>query len=245
MRYSDTLKMAALVVALGWATVGCDSDEFENAPRAQASASSAAQGQAAEGRQGGVGPVSGMELPDGHPPIGENGQAGSESAVPTPNVPRATPDQYGSVGPIRWEAPANWTARPPANEMRFAEYYVSGPSGVEPAELTVFYFGPGGGGGVEDNLDRWASQLQNGPDAVFGEEEINGVKIHTLDASGDYDAGMAMGGGEPKESQRLLGAIAETSQGLFFFRMLGPKQVVDGEEGAFQQFLQSFQHADG
>lgn len=239
MKFGRGLRIAAVgVLAAGLFCAGCDDDEFRDAPRTVAEPGS--------GGGGGLGPVSGMELPPGHPPVGgaEGGQEGGSAnlgGVPAPEIPRATPEQFGKIGPIRWEAPETWEARNPSNQMRFAEYSVAGPAGMEPAEVTVFYFGPGGGGGVEDNLERWASQLIGGREAVFGEKEVNGVRVYTVDAVGDYDSGIAMGGGAPVANQRLLGAIAETEEGLFFFRLLGAEAIVDGEEEGFAAFLQSFQ----
>lgn len=245
-----TLGSVALVVALG--LVGCEDDPFEGAPSVSASASAPVQGAGnapaaqQEGRSGGLGPVEGSELPPGHPPMGEQAGQGGDmiGGVPAPEVPRMSPDSYGKVGPIRWQAPEGWQAQLPTNAMRQAQYTIPGEAGQEPAELTVFYFGPGGGGGVEANMQRWAGQFNGGPAATFGEREVNGVKVHTVDASGTYDAGMAMGGQGPRDAQRMLGAIAETSQGLYFFRMIGPKALIDGQADGFESFVSSFEHGD-
>ncbi|TXD37843.1 hypothetical protein FRC98_09195 [Lujinxingia vulgaris] len=248
-----TMGAVALVVALGLA--GCEDDPFEGAPSVSASASAPAQGGAAApgasdapGRSGGLGPVEGTELPPGHPPMGQQGgQQGGQmiGGVPAPEVPRMSPEEYGKVGPIRWQVPEGWQAQLPTNAMRQAQYSIPGEAGQEPAELVVFYFGPGGGGGVEANLERWAGQFNGGDPATFAEREVNGVKVHTVDASGTYDAGMAMGGQGPRDEQRMLGAIAETSQGLFFFRMVGPKALIDGQAEGFEAFVSSFEHGEG
>ncbi|TXD31940.1 hypothetical protein FRC96_19550 [Lujinxingia vulgaris] len=247
-----TFGSMALVVALG--LVGCEDDPFEGAPSVSASASSPAQNaggepaaQDAPGRSGGLGPVEGTELPPGHPPMGQQAGQGGEmiGGVPAPQVPRMSPQEYGKVGPIRWQAPDAWQPQLPTNAMRQAQYSIPGEAGQEPAELVVFYFGPGGGGGVEANLERWAGQFNDGPPATFAEREVNGVKVHTVDASGTYDAGMAMGGQGPRDAQRMLGAIAETSQGLFFFRMVGPKPLIDAQAEGFDAFVSSFEHGEG
>ena len=160
--------------------------------------------------------------------------------VPAPAVERPGPDEYGQSGPIRWEAPSQWDARPPSNDMRFAEYAVDSSEGS--AELVVFYFGPEGAGGVDANLERWASQLQGGPEAIREERDVEGMTVHTVDASGTYHTDMPMGGGgEPQDDQRLLGAIAEASEGLFFFRFLGDENVVTDQEEAFEAFVGSLQ----
>lgn len=250
-------RKAGLIAVMGLLTVtlttGCEDEEFQDAPRTSARASSpggdrVVGANAGAGGQARLGPVSGMELPPGHPPLGESGGgnpaaalAGAASGgVETPQIPRVLPEEFGKLGPILWEAPAHWQPRRPSNEMRFAEYFISGPAGSEPAELTVFYFGPGGGGGVEANLQRWASQLTGARPAEFGEREVNDVRVYTVDAIGEYDAGMAMGGGGPRGDQRLLGAIAETDEGLFFFRLLGDQSIVSTELEGFEAFVMSF-----
>lgn len=240
MRQQRQLKATMLALGLAFIFAGCEGDAFDGAPRASASgarpaASAEGAGPSASGR---LGPVEGTTLPEGHPPLGSG--SGSEAAgVAAPDVERASIEQYGKVGPIRWEAPQGWEAHQPANQMRFAQYGVPGEVGQEPAELVVFYFGPGGGGGVDENLQRWAGQLSGGPEPVYGTEEINGMTVHTLDASGSYDAGAAAVGASPRGEQRMLGAIAETSAGLFFFRLLGAKELIDGEEANFSAFLQT------
>ncbi|RAL23774.1 hypothetical protein DL240_06370 [Lujinxingia litoralis] len=243
------LTMGSLALAMTLGLVGCEDDPFENAPSVSASASAPAasspQGEQEE-RSGGLGPVEGTELPPGHPPLGEQAGQGADmiGGVPAPQVPRMSPQEYGTVGPIRWQTPQEWQAQVPTNAMRQAQYQIPGEAGQEPAELVVFYFGPGGGGGVEANLKRWAGQFNGESPATFGEREVNGVKVHTVDASGTYDAGMAMAGQGPRDAQRMLGAIAETSQGLFFFRMVGPKALIDAKADGFESFVSSFEHGE-
>lgn len=226
-----------LIGALSTVGTGCDDDPFRDAPRAEATRSAGSTGgqepgSVPQGAAPGVGPVSGMELPPGHPPIGEAG-----AGQPAPAGFDAA--SVGRSGPIRWTAPAAWEAQPPANEMRYAQYSVSGG-----AEVVVFYFGPDGAGGIEANLQRWSEQFTGGPQAEIGQTEHNGVQIHTFDGRGSYDAGMAMGGGQALEDHRMLGAIAETEVGPFFFRLLGPAAAVEAQEEGFQGFVESFEHGD-
>src|SRR6202008_3940652 len=68
-----------------------------------------------------------------------------------------------SAAGIRWTAPAGWTVEA-ARPMRAATYSIRlapGDQGV--AECIVNYFGPGQGGGVDANVERWKSQIL-GPD---------------------------------------------------------------------------------
>lgn len=238
-----------LLGAVGLALVAgaaCKSDEFDSAPSAKASEVQAPAEAPTPGtpRTGGLGPVSGNELPPGHPPIGQQpGGAAPSLAPPAMGGQPVEPAQYGKTGIIRWQAPEGWTAVKPANAMRLAEYRVQGPEGTEPAELTVFYFGPGGGGGVDSNLDRWAGQFKDGPTPVKAVREVGGIKVHTVDASGTFDAGAAMGGGAPKGDYRVLGAIAETPEGHYFFKLTGPGVTIAQNQTGFEALVGSFQIA--
>src|SRR5207302_2044911 len=102
-----------------------------------------------------------------------------------------------SAASLTWTAPASWKnlgSRP----MRAATYVVpAAPGEKEDGECGVFYFGPGQGGSVEANLDRWINQFEQ-PDgrpskqaAQVRKRTIHGIAITTVDVSGAYSG---MGG---------------------------------------------------
>lgn len=253
--------LATALLLIG-GVIGCDSDEFDDAQYVQASddgesgaeptadraGSGAAPEQqpAQEGRaMDSPGPVQGSERPDDHPTLQDQGGspdgARGTGDAPAPRVDRPAPDQYGEQGPVRWAAPSEWQPRRPANDMRYAEYEIPAAGGGEPAELTVFYFGERGGGGVDDNLQRWAGEFSDGSEPVRDQLEVDGMAVHTLRVDGTRQASMPMaGGGEPREAQKLLGAVAETSEGLFFFRLVGDRETVAPQSEAFDEFVRSF-----
>ena len=241
--------VAALLIGATTMTVACDSDEFADAPAVAASASTTDDGEAAGSDYGeampaqrgeSAGPIQGTERPPNHPTLqGDQGEAGG--SVPAPQVDRLEPSEYGESGPILWDAPAHWEARRPSNEMRFAEYGVSDGDSALSAELTVFFFGAGGGG-VEDNLQRWAGQFGGDAEPERDEREVNGMTVHLIDVAGTYQTDMPMAGGDqPQEEQRLLGAIAEASAGLYFFRMVGDEELVAEQVEAFDAFVNSLE----
>lgn len=214
----------SLVLALS-----CDSkDEFDKVAPVEAPE---AKGPAAP-----IEEADDSKIPEGHPPIGD-----APVQQPPQMVEYASPAEYGKVGPLRWNAPSAWTAAKPASQMRLAEYVLPSETG-EPPTLTVFYFGPAGGGGVDANVGRWLGQFgEAGKAAKRGEETVNGMKIHTVDVTGTYNAGMAGGNQPPKPDQRMLGAIVESDAGLFFFKLVGPKPAVNAAEADWKSFVGSFQ----
>lgn len=256
--WTNNTKTALVAVAcLAALALGCDGDEFDDAQAVTAGEASQAQpsGDDSYGEQpteqgmayDSPGPVNpGAQRPADHPTMQQDqqggGQRGGSMNAPAPNVDRPAPDDYGQAGPIRWQAPEQWEPQPPSNQMRFAEYQVPGDDGSEPAELTVFYFGPEGGGGAEATLNRWAGEFSGGSDPVLDQREIDGMTVHTIEVDGTRQPSMAMGaGGGPTEDQQLLGAVAETSDGLFFFRLVGDQEVVGAETEQFDAFVNSFE----
>jgi hypothetical protein len=127
--------------------------------------------------------------------------------------------------------------------MRAATYTVPAASGDhDPAECAVYFFGPGQGGSVEANIERWKGQFAQGASAQPRKRTIHGLAVTTIDISGDYSG---MGGPmntQPtvKPGYRLLGAIVEGPQGNLFVKFSGPAKTVAANQQKFEQLLTSF-----
>jgi hypothetical protein len=153
-----------------------------------------------------------------------------------------------SAGGLRWAMPTGWRAQP-ERPMRAATYTVGAAAGDrEPGECAVFFFGRGQGGSVQDNIDRWRSQIQ-GPDgkpavAKIDKQQVRGLTITRVDSSGGYTG---MGGptapsGRALPNYRLLGAVVEGPGGNnIFVKFTGPAATVASNFKHFEQLLASFQ----
>jgi len=150
--------------------------------------------------------------------------------------------QAESAGGIQWAAPAGWKSEG-ARPMRAATYRApAAPGDKEDGECAVFYFGPGQGGGVEDNLKRWIAQFENTQgEPKRARQTINGLNVTTIDLAGTYTgAGGPMAAAKAsKPGYRLLGGIVEAPQGPVFFKFTGPVKTVAAQQGAFQGLLKS------
>ena len=147
-----------------------------------------------------------------------------------------------SAGGIQWSAPAGWKAQP-QRPMRAATYVVPAAQGdKEDGECGVFYFGPGQGGGVEDNIKRWIGQFQPGgvqPKISKGTAGA-GLKMTTVEHTGTFMAGGPMTQERtPKPGYRLIGAIVEAPEGNVFFKLTGAEKTVIAAKPAFEKMLQS------
>jgi hypothetical protein len=132
--------------------------------------------------------------------------------------------------------------------MRKAQYTQPPAAGDnEPAEVTVFYFGPESGGGVGANLDRWVGQISGaeGEDASATAErreyEVAGLRIHSVAVNGNYDPGRGRpmgGGGGARPGYRLVGVVVEAPEGNVFFKLTGPMATAMEMEKGLQQLVQ-------
>jgi len=145
----------------------------------------------------------------------------------------------GAAAGVKWTVPAAWKAQP-ERPMRAATYDVPAAAGAEAAECGVFYFGPGQGGGVEENLSRWAGQFEGGTPKK-AEKNVHGLKVHTIDIFGTYLApsGPMMKSSGKKPGYRLLGAIVEGPQGNVFFKLTGPAATIAKAQADFDGLVGS------
>src|SRR5688500_16022172 len=150
-------------------------------------------------------------------------------------------------GGIKWTPPAAWKSQG-ERPMRVATYTIPAAKGdTEAGELAVFYFGPGQGGGVDANIDRWIGQFQQ-PDgkpsadrAKRQKRTMNGLAVTTIDLPGTYmaSAGPMSPTKTSKADFRLIGAIVEGPQGAVFFKLTGPAKTIAASEAAFEKMLAS------
>ncbi len=158
----------------------------------------------------------------------------------TPGTAHGTP--AGASGPrvgITWDMPTDWTELP-ARPMRQATYEALGPGG--PAEIAIYYFGPGQGGDVESNITRWVAQFQG---LAPGSEQrstavINGFTHHNVRVlKGTYSASMMGPPAAPKKNYGMNATIVETPTGSYFFKLTGPAETVSSQQESFSQLLAS------
>lgn len=151
------------------------------------------------------------------------------------------------VAGIAFTTPDDWKSVPPSSRLRQAQYEISGDGGT--AEGVVFYFGPGQGGGIEDNVRRWAGQFSSDDPSTstvpveVGRITKEDLQIALVRASGTYDPGMMGMGGpaqEPKKNYGLFGVVVDGGpEGPVFVKITGPKPTMDARAKEFEAFAQS------
>jgi hypothetical protein len=152
-----------------------------------------------------------------------------------------------SVAGLKWTTPSGWKSEG-ARPMRAATYVIRPANGdAAGTECAIYYFGPGQGGSVEANLQRWKGQMSGADgkpaNAKIAKQTIHDLPVTTIDTSGDY-AGMGgplAGSKSVAKNYRLLGAIIEGPEGNVFIKLTGPAATVAANQHQFEQLLNSFE----
>jgi hypothetical protein len=156
---------------------------------------------------------------------------------PTPNSQQAA-GAAAAAGSIDFDLPKGWQSQQPSSSMRLAQAAVPGPAG--PADFAVFYFGPGGGGPVEANINRWVGQMQGASKPEPETFETNGYKVTWLDVKGTMKPSqMGMGPAKAMPGARLFGAVVEGAGGPWFFKAQGPDTTLAPQRDAFVAMIKS------
>jgi len=157
--------------------------------------------------------------------------------IPKETRPESNPQQVamnGATAEVHWTAPFVWEEQP-ASGFRKGSFLVRGSDG-KTADVSVISF-PEAAGGLLANVNRWRDQLKLPPisdEAQAGTPlSINGHDLFFVDAVSDQPI-------SPDGSKsRILGGIFPLNGETWFFKMMGPGQLVESQRDAFKQFLQS------
>lgn len=239
------------VCGLMCAWLGCRSDRFEDAPTAKAPPSGPSKSGSTSKSK------SSDDLPPSHPPITGRGSSPGPVANNS-NRSAGRPDQKTDRGrgqqpksggttefPVQWQIPDSWKKVETSSRLKIpkVEFRIPGSNGT--ARMKAFYFGPGQGGSVDANLNRWKGQFEAGKGRKKLEPErssktVNGIEVHTLDVTGTFSPSMPRGkqrGATP--GTRMLAAIAKVEGKKVFFKLVGPKQTVRAAKSDFDAFVSS------
>lgn len=189
------------------------------------------------------------EMPD---PMSETAAPSSAASAPAQeSAPIAPITSRGGTPPsaaapqgsgeIDFNLPAGWQSETPSSNMRMMQASIPGPGG--PGQLAVFHFGPGGGGGVQDNIQRWIGQMEpeaGSQPAIQELQTANGFKVTWVEVVGTMlPSTMGMGPDTPQPNSRLLGAVVEGPGGPWFFKATGPKDTLAAEREDFLAMLRN------
>jgi hypothetical protein len=161
------------------------------------------------------------ELPPSHPPIGD-GSGASPAQAPTVTANAEKPE---------WKVPAGWKETA-AGPFLVAKFVIDGGSAAVNVSMSA-----GKGGGLAANVNRWRSQLSLEPSS---EEEIS-KGAQTVDIASGKATFIEMSGTDAKtgEKARIVGAIVPRKESTWFFKLMGPEQLVQQHKDDFQKFVET------
>jgi hypothetical protein len=142
------------------------------------------------------------------------------------------------VGGFDFKTPEGWTrVETPPGGMRAAELRIPGDKA---SGQVVFFVFPGGGGGVQANVDRWLGMFQEGRDKINSKVEkvkLGNASVTYVQAEGTFLSGMPGGAKTPMPNYMLQGAIVESEQGNVFVRLTGPGALVKANQEKFKTMV--------
>jgi hypothetical protein len=171
-------------------------------------------------------------------------QPGGDSGAPAPisshgEAVGGAPAAPGASGSnIEIDLPKAWEKQEPSSSMRIAQAAIPGPGG--PGEFAVFFFGPGGGGSVDANIERWVGQMETSDHPKPETFESGGMKVTWVDVKGTMKPSqMGMTPSAPLTDARLYGAVVEGPGGPWFFKATGSNKTLAPQRDAFVAMLKS------
>ncbi len=162
-----------------------------------------------------------------------------EAAIPPELAASPTPGPAAGsaqAGALRWQAPATWSEKP-ATTLRRGSYRLSNEAGEE-ADFSVIAF-PGDAGGLLQNLNRWRGQIGLPP---LAEAELGGALEH-LDVGSLHMDVVDFGGTVAGKPTRITGAVLPFGGESWFFKLMGPEDLVARAKPEFMAFLNSVEVA--
>ena len=170
------------------------------------------------------------------------GQPGVSTAEETKTgINNSATSSSTKIGDLLANVPDSWIGIRPSSSMRLMEFRL----GLVTDDATLAIF-KNIGGSIDDNLERWSGQfgyLLSDSEINIRTENINGMQVSIISIIGTYTNRMAFSKPtQPKPNYRLLGAIVDTRDGLYYFKLTGPNTVITGKIEEFTRFIKSLRY---
>lgn len=169
-----------------------------------------------------------------------SGQAGDKQGI------EVKLDKYKSRTPANWQVQE---IEAKLKKFRTHQFKVPGAEKGDEADVVIFSFG-GGGGGVNENIDRWKKTFRP-PEGKSLDDiskvdtyKVGDIKITYLDISGTYefrnppfDPNAKL---ERRPNYRMFSVYFDSEDGPYFIRMTGPAKTMESNKKGFDEWLKNF-----
>lgn len=164
------------------------------------------------------------ELPPSHPPIDAGAMASQTTAPASP----------AAEGKPQWQVPSGWVEAP-GGQFLIAKFNIAGADNSQAAVNVSM--SAGDGGGLVSNVNRWRRQLALSelPDA-----EVLKM-VTTMEGGAGKGSLVDMVGTDARTNQktRVLGVMVPRGGQTWFYKLMGPEQLVEREKNNFINFLKT------
>ena len=162
-------------------------------------------------------------------------------AVAAPPSPAAPRPPAAAAGGIQLDRAGRWTAGAGERDARRHLRRARG-EGRRAGECAVFFFGPGQGGGVDDNVARWAKQFEGAPKADADDRHRRRPARHARRGRGHLPRPRRPDDAVDRQEDRATASSARSSrppEGNVFFKLTGPAATVAAAQADFDALVAS------
>ncbi|HLW68434.1 MAG TPA: hypothetical protein VKS79_24160 [Gemmataceae bacterium] len=153
------------------------------------------------------------------------------------------------VDGLKSKVPETWKGVETNSQFRAAQFTIPKVDGdVKDAELVVYFFGKGQGGGVDANIKRWQQQIMP-PEGKKIEDvmkkdtfKVGDVNVTEIELQGTYEAPTFGGKQKPEKisNARMIGVVFESPNGPYYFKLVGPAKTVEANKKGFDEWVKNF-----
>lgn len=155
------------------------------------------------------------------------------------------------LGGLKSKVPASWKQEEPSSNMRLTQFrLMHAPGDGADAEVIVFYFGPGGAGDNQANINRQFTKFVAQPgksvkdSAKMTEFKVGDKMATAVDITGTYKFKAAPFAPNAKQElrpdYRLVYVILPTAKGPYYVQMAGPARTVAKYKEGFDEWVKNF-----
>ncbi len=141
-------------------------------------------------------------------------------------------------------APASWEMEKPKSRFRAFQFSLPKAEGdKKDAEMIVYFFGRGGGGGLDANIKRWKGQFAD-PKVKMKTWKAGDVEATVLDLTGTLLDKFPPFAPNAKvirrPGYRRINVYFASENGPYFFRFSGPQKTIDKHADEIEKFIKGF-----
>lgn len=145
------------------------------------------------------------------------------------NASSSAPARSRAPKTFSYTVPEGWSEDPDPQSMSLASFKVK--EGDAAGEVTVSAF-PGPAGGLLANVNRWREQVGLGK---IGEDQLTREAI-AIEVDGKKSTYVDLAGSGQK---RILGVVVPREDKTWFFKFMGPTDLLSKHKPAFEAFVKS------